>query len=164
MNAISYPLLASGGSASPLRAALSLWALATCLAAAAQSPTAAPTGKADELAVGGRGLMTLNFQNIDIRSLLQVMADFTGLNLVVSDSVTGAVTLHLKDVPWTQALDIILQAKGLGMRKSGNVLWIAPKDELAAKEQIDLESKKKVTELEPLDASKFPINTVFKST
>jgi len=75
--------------------------------------------------------LSLNFQNIEVRSLLQVIADFTNFNVVTSDSVSGAVTLRLKDVPWDQALDIILQAKGLGMRKSGNVLWIAPKDEIA---------------------------------
>ena len=99
MNAMSPSFAASGWSA-PLRAALALWAMAACLVAAAQTPVPA-VDKAQELAGGGRGLMTLNFQNIDIRSLLQVMADFTGYNLVVSDSVTGAVTLHLKDVPWT---------------------------------------------------------------
>ncbi|HYF19135.1 MAG TPA: AMIN domain-containing protein, partial [Ramlibacter sp.] len=70
--------------------------------------------------------LSLNFQNIEVRSLLQVIADFTNFNIVTSDSVSGAVTLRLKDVPWDQALDIILQAKGLGMRKTGNVLWIAP--------------------------------------
>jgi type IV pilus assembly protein PilQ len=79
-----------------------------------------------------------------VRSLLQVIADFTNFNVVTSDTVTGSVTLRLKDVPWDQALDIIMQAKGLGVRKNGNVLWIAPKDELAAKEQAELESKKKV--------------------
>ena len=68
-----------------------------------------------------------------------MIADFTNFNIVTSDSVTGAVTLRLKDVPWDQALDIILQAKGLGMRKNGNVLWIAPKDEIDAKEKLDLE-------------------------
>ena len=85
--------------------------------------------------------LSLNFQNIEVRALLQVIADFTNFNVVTSDTVTGNVTLRLKDVPWDQALDIILQAKGLGMRKNGNVLWIAPKDELAAKEKVDLESQ-----------------------
>jgi type IV pilus assembly protein PilQ len=78
-----------------------------------------------------------------VRSLLQVIADFTNFNVVTSDTVTGAVTLRLKDVPWDQALDIILQAKGLGVRKNGNVLWIAPKDELAAKEKLDLEARRR---------------------
>jgi len=84
--------------------------------------------------------LSLNFQNIEVRSLLQVIADFTNFNIVTSDSVAGSVTLRLQDVPWDQALDIILQAKGLGLRKSGNVLWVAPKDEIAAKEKLDLES------------------------
>ena len=74
--------------------------------------------------------LILNFQNIEVRALLQVIADFTNFNVVTSDTVTGTVTLRLKDVPWDQALDIILQSKGLGVRKSGNVLWIAPKEEL----------------------------------
>jgi len=102
--------------------------------------------------------LSLNFQNIEVRSLLQVIADFTNFNIVTSDTVTGSVTLRLKDVPWDQALDIILQAKNLGMRKSGNVIWIAPKDELAAKEQVELEAKKKVTELEPVRTQSFQLN------
>ncbi len=102
--------------------------------------------------------LSLNFQNIEVRALLQVIADFTNFNVVTSDTVTGNVTLRLKDVPWDQALDIIMQSKGLGVRKSGNVLWIAPKDELAAKEQLDLESKKKIAELEPVRTQSFQLN------
>ena len=102
--------------------------------------------------------LSLNFQNIEVRALLQVIADFTNFNVVTSDTVTGNVTLRLKDVPWDQALDIILQSKGLGVRKNGNVLWIAPKDELAAKEQLDLEAKKKIAELEPLRTQAFQLN------
>ena len=102
--------------------------------------------------------LSLNFQNIEVRALLQVIADFTNFNVVTSDTVTGSVTLRLKDVPWDQALDIILQSKGLGVRKSGNVLWIAPKDELAAKEQIELESKKKIADLEPTRTQSFQLN------
>ena len=102
--------------------------------------------------------LSLNFQNIEIRSLLQVIADFTNFNIVTSDTVTGAVTLRLKDVPWDQALDIILQAKGLGMRKSGNVLLIAPKDELAAKEKQDLESRSAIQSLEVLRTQDFKLN------
>ncbi len=102
--------------------------------------------------------LSLNFQNIEIRSLLQVIADFTNFNVVTSDTVTGAVTLRLKDVPWDQALDIILQAKGLGMRKNGNVLLIAPKDELAAKEKQELESKAALQGLEPLKSQAFQLN------
>ena len=102
--------------------------------------------------------LSLNFQNIEVRALLQVIADFTNFNVVTSDTVTGTVTLRLKDVPWDQALDIILQSKGLGVRKNGNVLWIAPKDELAAKEQVDLESKKKIADLEPTRTQSFQLN------
>jgi hypothetical protein len=122
----------------------------------------APAEARPEQADPGPGLsgekLSLNFQNIEVRALLQVIADFTNFNVVTSDTVTGAVTLRLKDVPWDQALDIILQAKGLGVRKNGNVLWIAPKDELAAKEQLDLESKKKIAELEPLRTQSFQLN------
>jgi type IV pilus assembly protein PilQ len=102
--------------------------------------------------------LSLNFQNIEVRALLQVIADFTNFNVVTSDTVTGTVTLRLKDVPWDQALDIILQSKGLGVRKNGNVLWIAPKDELAAKEQVELESKKKIADLEPTRTQAFQLN------
>lgn len=102
--------------------------------------------------------LSLNFQNIEVRALLQVIADFTNFNVVTSDTVNGSVTLRLKDVPWDQALDIILQAKGLGVRKSGNVLWIAPKDEINAKEKIDLEAKAQVAALEPLRNQSFQLN------
>ncbi len=102
--------------------------------------------------------LSLNFQNIDVRSLLQVIADFTSFNVITSDSVNGAVTLRLQDVPWDQALDIILQAKGLGMRKTGNVLWIAPKDEIIAKEKLELESKATVLSLEPVRTQSFQLN------
>ncbi|WP_370872010.1 type IV pilus secretin PilQ [Hydrogenophaga sp.] len=102
--------------------------------------------------------LSLNFQNIEVRSLLQVIADFTNFNIVTSDSVSGAVTLRLKDVPWDQALDIILQAKGLGMRKSGNVLWIAPQDEIAAREKQELEAKASIESLETLRTQSFQMN------
>ncbi|MDO9165867.1 MAG: type IV pilus secretin PilQ [Rhodoferax sp.] len=102
--------------------------------------------------------LSLNFQNIEVRSLLQVIADFTNFNIITSDSVTGSVTLRLQDVPWDQALDIILQAKGLGMRKTGNVLWIAPKDEINAKEKLDLESVASLQSLEPLRTQSFQMN------
>jgi type IV pilus assembly protein PilQ len=102
--------------------------------------------------------LSLNFQNIEVRSLLQVIADFTNFNIVTSDSVTGSVTLRLKDVPWDQALDIVLQAKGLGMRKTGNVIWIAPKDEIASKEKLDLESRVAIQTLEPVRTQSFQLN------
>ena len=104
--------------------------------------------------------LSLNFQNIEIRSLLQVIADFTNFNIITSDSVSGSLTLRLKDVPWDQALDIILQAKGLGVKKSGNVLWVAPKEELAAKEKQELEAKQAVQGLEPLRTQSFQLNYV----
>jgi type IV pilus assembly protein PilQ len=102
--------------------------------------------------------LSLNFQNIEVRALLQVIADFTNFNVVTSDTVTGNVTLRLKDVPWDQALEIILQSKSLGLRKSGNVILIAPKDELAAKEKADLESKAQITQLEPVRTQAFQLN------
>ena len=102
--------------------------------------------------------LTLNFQSIEVRSALQVIADFTNFNVVTSDSVSGTIMLRLKDVPWDQALDIIMQSKGLGMRRSGNVLWIAPREELAAREQVELEARKKLTELEPLRTQPFQLN------
>ena len=102
--------------------------------------------------------LSLNFQNIEVRALLQVIADFTNFNVVTSDTVTGSVTLRLKDVPWDQALDIILQAKGLGLRKSGNVILIAPKDELNAKEKVELEAKAQIAALEPLRTQSFQLN------
>jgi type IV pilus assembly protein PilQ len=102
--------------------------------------------------------LSLNFQNIEVRALLQVIADFTNFNVVTSDTVTGNVTLRLKDVPWDQALDIILQAKSLGLRKTGNVILIAPKEELASKEKLELESKASIAQLEPLRTQSFQLN------
>nr|WP_243457487.1 type IV pilus secretin PilQ [Ottowia testudinis] len=102
--------------------------------------------------------LSLNFQNIDVRSLLQVIADFTNFNIVTSDTVQGNLTLRLKDVPWDQALDIILQAKSLGMKRSGNVLQIAPKEELAAKEKADLEAQAAIRDLEPMRTQSFQLN------
>lgn len=102
--------------------------------------------------------LSLNFQNVEVRAVLRVIADFTGLNIVTSDSVSGNLTLRLKDVPWDQALDIVLQSKGLDMRANGNVLWIAPKDELLAKEKLELEQKSHITELEPLYTQSFRLN------
>ncbi len=102
--------------------------------------------------------LSLNFQNIEVRSLLQVIADFTNFNIVTSDSVSGAVTLRLQDVPWDQALEIILQAKGLGVKKNGNVLWIAPKDEIAAKEKLERESNVALESLENLRTQGFQLS------
>ena len=102
--------------------------------------------------------LSLNFQNVEVRAVLQVIADFTGLNIVTSDTVGGNLTLRLKDVPWDQALDIILQAKGLDMRKTGSVVWIAPRDELATKEKLALEAQQQIQELEPIRTESFQLN------
>ncbi|MDF1483764.1 type IV pilus secretin PilQ [Ramlibacter sp. H39-3-26] len=102
--------------------------------------------------------LSLNFQNIDVRSLLQVIADFTNFNIITSDSVNGALTLRLKDVPWDQALQIIMDAKGLGMKKTGTVLWIAPKDEIDARTKKDYEAAIAIEKLEPLRTQSFQLN------
>jgi type IV pilus assembly protein PilQ len=102
--------------------------------------------------------LSLNFQNVEVRAVLQVIADFTGLNIITSDTVGGNLTLRLKDVPWDQALDIVMQAKGLDMRKNGNVLWIAPKDELLTKEKLELEQRSQIAELEPVRTETFQLN------
>lgn len=102
--------------------------------------------------------LSLNFQNVEVRSVLQVIADFTGLNIVASDTVTGNLTLRLKDVPWDQALDLIMQTKGLDKRENGNVIWIAPKDELMTKEKLEFEAKNAVADLEPLTTEYVQLN------
>lgn len=117
----------------------------------------------NKLVQGSRGgyqgeKLSLNFQNVEVRRLLQVIGEFTGMNMVVSDSVGGAITLILKDVPWDQALDIILQQKGLDMRKNGNVILIAPREEIATKEKLDYEAKAQIGDLEPLRTESFQLN------
>ncbi|WP_421705571.1 type IV pilus secretin PilQ [Alloalcanivorax xenomutans] len=102
--------------------------------------------------------LSLNFQDIEVRSVLQLIADFTELNLVASDTVTGKITLRLQSVPWDQALDLILKTKGLDKRKVGNVLLVAPADEIAAREQLELESQKKIASLAPLRTEFISIN------
>lgn len=119
----------------------------------------------NKLVQGSRGgyqgeKLSLNFQNVEVRRLLQVIGEFTGMNMVVSDSVGGAITLILKDVPWDQALDIILQQKGLDMRKNGNVILIAPREEIATKEKLDFESKVQISDLEPLRTESFQMNYI----
>jgi type IV pilus assembly protein PilQ len=101
--------------------------------------------------------LSLNFQNIEVRSVLQVIADFTGLNIITSDTVTGNITLRLKDVPWDQAMDIIMQNKGLAMRKIGNVITVAPAEEVAAKEKAQLEAVNAIADLEPLRTEAFTL-------
>ncbi len=102
--------------------------------------------------------LSLSFQNIEVRSLLQVIADFTNFNIVTSDTVNGSLTLRLKDVPWDQALQIILDSKGLGMRKAGTVLWIAPKDEIDERIQKDFDAVAKLEEKTPLQTQAFQLN------
>lgn len=102
--------------------------------------------------------LSLNFQDIDVRSVLQLIADFTELNLVASDTVNGRITLRLQNVPWDQALDLILKTKGLDKRKVGNVLLVAPADEIAAREKLELESQKQVQELAPTKTEYITVN------
>ncbi|MDO8263207.1 MAG: type IV pilus secretin PilQ [Gallionella sp.] len=115
------------------------------------------SGKAKKAGYVGEKL-TLNFQQIDVREALNVIADFTETNMVISDTVRGSLTLRLKDVPWDQAFDIILQSRGLDMRKNGNVIQVAPRDEIAAKEKIDLTSRQEIAELEELHTESFQIS------
>ncbi len=116
----------------------------------------AETAKKEKGYTGER--LSLNFQNIEVRAILQLLADFTGFNLVVSDTVAGNLTLRLKNVPWDQAMDIILESRGLGMRQSGNVVMIAPSEELAAREKLELESQQQIEELAPLHTEFIQVN------
>ncbi|MEZ1317264.1 type IV pilus secretin PilQ [Pseudomonas fluorescens] len=112
---------------------------------------------AERFAYSGEKL-SLNFQDIDVRSVLQLIADFTNLNLVASDTVQGGITLRLQNVPWDQALDLVLKTKGLDKRKIGNVLLVAPADEIAARERQELESQKQIAELAPLRRELLQVN------
>jgi type IV pilus assembly protein PilQ len=102
--------------------------------------------------------LSLNFQNVEVRAVLNVIADFTDLNIITSDTVTGNITLRLKDVPWDQALDIILQTRGLDSRRAGNVIWIAPRDELATREKLALEAQQQISDLEQTRTESFQMN------
>lgn len=113
--------------------------------------------KKDKFTYTGERL-SLNFQNIEVRAVLQLIADFTGLNMVASDTVSGSLTLRLKNVPWDQALDIILKTKGLAMRQTGNVILIAPTEEIAAREKLELEAQKQIEELAPLRSEFIQVN------
>ncbi|MDN6855597.1 type IV pilus secretin PilQ [Pseudomonas sp. CAN2814] len=113
--------------------------------------------KKDNFAYTGEKL-SLNFQDIDVRSVLQLIADFTDLNLVASDTVQGNITLRLQNVPWDQALDLVLKTKGLDKRKVGNVLLVAPADEIAARERQELEAQKQIAELAPLRRELIQVN------
>ncbi len=113
--------------------------------------------KGNHLGYAGEKL-TLNFQNISTREALSVIADFTGLNMVISDTVSGNLTLRLKDVPWDQALDIILQSRGLDQRKNGNVIQVAPREEIASKEKIELTARQEIGELEVVRTESFQLS------
>lgn len=113
--------------------------------------------KKDKFGYSGEKL-SLNFQNIEVRAVLQLLADFTGLNVVASDTVQGSITLRLKNVPWDQALDIILRTRGLGMRQTGNVVLIAPNAEIAAREKEELEAEKQRVDLAPVHTRYHQIN------
>ncbi|KXX65715.1 type IV pilus secretin PilQ [Marichromatium gracile] len=102
--------------------------------------------------------LSLNFQDIEVRAVLQVLADFTDLNLVASDTVAGNITLRLKNVPWDQALDIILKTKGLSMRRTGNVIMVAPTEEIASQEELEMRSMQKIEELAPLRSEFIQVN------
>ncbi|HEY3074447.1 MAG TPA: type IV pilus secretin PilQ [Burkholderiales bacterium] len=102
--------------------------------------------------------LSLNFQNVEVRAVLNVIADFTDLNIITSDTVAGNITLRLKDVPWDQALEIILQTRGLDSRRSGNVIWIAPRDELATREKLALEAQQQISDLEQTRTETFQMN------
>lgn len=102
--------------------------------------------------------LSLNFQDIEVRAVLQIIADFTGMNMVTSDSVQGSVTLRLQNVPWDQALDIVLKSKGLDMRQAGNVIMVAPAQEIAAREKQEFESQKQIQELAPLVSDLMQVN------
>jgi len=111
-----------------------------------------------ELEVYEGDRLSLNFQDIEVRAVLQLLADFTGLNMVVSDTVDGRITLRLKNVPWDQAMDIILKTKGLSMRRNDNVILVAPTEEIAAREKLELESQQQIEELAPLRSELIAIN------
>ncbi|WP_317203201.1 type IV pilus secretin PilQ [Janthinobacterium sp.] len=117
---------------------------------------------ANKLTQGTQGYrgekLSFNFQNVEVRAALQAIADISGLNIITSDSVSGNLTLRLREVPWDQALDVVLQAKGLDMRKNGSVLWIAPREELLTKEKLELEQRAQIAELEPLRSEIFQLN------
>jgi type IV pilus assembly protein PilQ len=102
--------------------------------------------------------ITFNFQNVEVRAALQAIADISGLNIITSESVSGNLTMHLKEVPWDQALDAMLNAKNLDMRKNGTVLWIAPKEEMLSKEKLELEQRALMADLEPLKSEVFQLN------
>jgi type IV pilus secretin PilQ/predicted competence protein len=151
------PRSATASTPPPPRSPAAQAAAEAARVAPAQEAPAAPRPAA---AVGGApgDRISLNFQNIEVRALLQLIADFTQINIVASDSVAGNLTLRLHDVPWEQALDLILQSRGLGQRRSGNVMRVAPLAELNAQDQAELEAQRKLADLEPLRTQAFQLN------
>ena len=123
-----------------------------------QPLTKAAAAAADDKKVYNGEKLSLNFQDIETRAVLQLLADASGQNIVVSDTVRGSVTLRLQSVPWDQALDIVLRTKGLDKRRDGNVIIVAPSEELASREKADLASKKDIQELAPLRTEYLQIN------
>jgi type IV pilus assembly protein PilQ len=121
-------------------------------------PVAADPSRASQRGRYTGEKLSLNFQNVEVRAVLNVIADFTDLNIITSDTVSGNLTLRLKDVPWDQALDIILQTRGLDSRRSGNVIWVAPRDELATREKLALESQQQINDLEQTRTESFQMN------
>jgi type IV pilus assembly protein PilQ len=121
-----------------------------------ERPKKAVVTEAEKVYVGER--LTLNFQDIDVRAVLQLLADTSGQNIVVSDTVKGRVTLRLQNVPWDQAMDIVLRTKGLDMRKKDNVILVAPQAEIAAREKAELTAQKDIQELAPLRTEFLQIN------
>ncbi len=121
-------------------------------------PVTADAGRATQRGRYTGEKLSLNFQSVEVRAVLNVIADFTDLNIITSDTVSGSITLRLKDVPWDQALDIILQTRGLDSRRQGNVIWIAPRDELATREKLALESAQQINDLEQTRTESFQLN------
>ena len=122
----------------------------------AVKPEVTTKARAEEVYTGQK--LSLNFQDIDVRSVLQLIADFTNLNLVASDSVNGRITIRLQNVPWDQALDIILKTKGLDKRRTGNVIMVAPAVEIAAREKLEAQAAQQIQQLAPLQTEYIQIS------
>jgi len=152
------PRATAGGAARPAGASPAPASTPAPASAVTGPAVAAAPAPASTAAATPGERISLNFQNIEVRALLQVIADFTRINIVVSDNVSGALTLRLHDVPWEQALDLILQSRGLGQRRSGNVIRVAPLADLNAQDQAELEAQRKLAELEPVRTQAFALN------
>ncbi|WP_300731059.1 type IV pilus secretin PilQ [Pseudomonas sp.] len=135
---------------------LALWSALNSPMVLAMAPRDSPSQAAAPGFVGDK--LSLNFQAIEVRTVLQLLADFTGFNLVVSDAVQGSITLNLQEVPWDQALDLVLKSKGLEKLQQGNVMWIAPAEEVAARERLALEARNQLADLAPLRRELVQVN------